>query len=213
MANTTTVRKEVAGGGLNLTESSQFNTDRVAAINKSVPAANAGTLTTRTDAVSGVITTTATHNVEAGDIIDIYHASGVTTGATVDAVHVANKTIDFSVADAAGSGTGAWSIALPAQDAAVTVMTKVEVELDVDMDTASVISVQSAKRGVFELSTNAAASGTPYDWCVLVEDADSKLWHEDECDPNPLVGDTVTKVYVTHDATSAAIMQVLVAFD
>lgn len=216
MAVTTTITKQVTGGGQNLTENSQFSTNQQAVINKSVPRAFSGTVTTQNSAISGVLTVDASpaHTIEVGDFIDIYSAGGVTTGAEVTAKDA--TTITFTTADAAGEGAGGNSIGLPAVSTVITVMTRVTVILDFIANNASVMSFSSAKRGCCNFSTVATDQDydtLAYDWSILVEDGDAKIWHTDEDTANPLAGDTIAAVHLSHDDTSAAIMKVVVAFD
>lgn len=212
----TKVVKQVTAGPQNITETSQFDTNQQALINRSVPRAFAGTVTTQNSAISGILTVAASpaHTIEVGDFIDIYSAGGVTTGAEVTAKDA--TTITFITADAAGEGAGGKSIGLPVITTPITVMTRVTVLLDVDMDNAAVISFGTSKRGCCIFSTLAADddyAAHAYDWAMILQDGDVRVWTEDDGTANPLTGDTVAAVHLSHDDTAAATMRVTVAID
>lgn len=102
MAGTATITKSVVidghGGTMTRTGTSYSVAERIAGSGVTVPIAYAGTLTTRTDNDTGVITTTNTPAIITGDRVDVYWSGGQRRGmaATVSGSAV---TVD------AGSGT------------------------------------------------------------------------------------------------------------
>ena len=86
-----------------------------------LPTARAGTLSTRTDDDTGVLTVASGHGITTADTVDVYWSGGVRYGMTVTAT--AATTIDINL--------GAGDV-LPAQDTAITVCEQTEIEFDLD---------------------------------------------------------------------------------
>lgn len=101
-----------------------------------VPVAQAGSLTTRTDDNTGTITMgSGSHTITTSAVVDVYWSGGVRYGVTVGTVSGTSVPIDL------GSGDN-----LPAQDTAVTVVVQKSINLAIDGDNVKIIGI--------ELSTN-----------------------------------------------------------
>lgn len=93
-----------------------------------LPAGKSGTLTTRTDNNTGVVTVATGHGITASDTVDVYWSTGRRYG--VDVTAVGGTTIDIDL----GSGDN-----LPAQSTAVVVCKQVVVNKAIDGDNAGII--------------------------------------------------------------------------
>ena len=87
-----------------------ITSDRASFFDKTVPIAFAGTITTRTDNDTGVITTAVAHGILANDRVDVYWAESTRRGMNVTAVTATTVTVDV------GAGTN-----LPALNYVVTI--------------------------------------------------------------------------------------------
>ncbi len=156
-----------------------------------VPAAEAGSLTTRTDDTDGELTMTDTdHGIETGDKITIFWAGGIAYQATVGTV--AAKVVPF---------TGAKGTVLPAKDTAITAGKITVLDVDFDGDKLKMFAAVSNRRGhvVFEDSGNAVLSAAE-----LVAN-EPYLYIDGVTATNPLAGNPVDEVHVANgDATAAA---------
>lgn len=172
-----------------------------------VPAANIGTLTTRTDDDTGVATLMAGHTiVTSGALVDVYWVEGGVYGCRF------GMTATKSVNDITLDG-GAGDV-LPTQDVEVTLCAQQLVEINFDGDDADFVAVVY----VNSLDTSARAHIDFQDTgSASIEDID--LVHETanggivkgvnavdiaNGDTNVFTGNRITKAYVSHDSASAA---------
>ena len=156
-----------------------------------VPAAKAGTLSTRDDETAGELTMTdADHGIETGDKITIFWDGGIAYQATVGTVD--GKTVPF---------TGAKGDNLPDAETAVTAGVITVLDVDFDGDKLKMFAAMSNRRGhvVFEdsgdnvLSAAELVANEPY------------LYIDGIIATNPLAGDPVDEVHVANgDATAPA---------
>lgn len=93
-----------------------------------LPAGKSGTLTTRTDDNTGVVTVASGHGITASDTVDVYWATGRRYG--VDVTTAGATTLDIDL----GSGDN-----LPAQSTAVVVVKQVVVNKAIDGDNVEII--------------------------------------------------------------------------
>lgn len=156
-----------------------------------VPAAKAGSLTTRTNNTDGELTMTDTdHGIETGDKITIFWAGGIAYQATVGTVVA--KVVPF---------TGAKGDNLPAKDTAITAGVIAVLDVDFDGDKLKMFAAMSNRRGhvVFEDSGDAVLSAAE-----LVAN-EPYLYIDGVTATNPLTGNPVDEVHVANgDATAAA---------
>lgn len=162
-------------------------------VEASIPAATAGTLTTRTSDTAGIITVTS-HSFSVNDIIDIYWSDGSCRTATISAEDT--TTLTFS---------GALGTVLPAQDDAVTCNEQVVLPFNLVGADCTALVVFTAQKGTIilkdaggeELVLNLATGGTVYAW-----------WTGNGV-TNPITGDTIITVTFSHDyITAAAAMRI-----
>jgi len=169
----------------------------------SVPVAEPGTLTTRTDADTGVVTiTNASHTIENADRVDAYWTeAGVEKsryGMAVTNVSSALVTIDGGAGDD-----------LPSQDDAISVSVCVRMDVDIAGDSAKAIVLGSAKRGQF-----AFVGGATEHYARTVGEGRVITWEDEDGSTNPIVGDTIDTIYASHkDELASREMKVGIAYD
>lgn len=96
----------------------------------SLPAGKAGTLTTRTDANTGIVTVSSGHGITTSDTVDVYWATGRRYGVDVTAQDSTTISIDI------GSGDD-----LPSTSTAVVIVKQVAFNLALDGDNAKIVGV------------------------------------------------------------------------
>lgn len=94
----------------------------------SLPAGKAGTLTTRTDDNTGVVTVSSGHGITTSDTVDVYWSTGRRYGVDVTAQDSTTITIDL------GSGD-----VLPSTSTAVVIVKQVAFNLALDGDNAKIV--------------------------------------------------------------------------
>ncbi len=168
-------------------------------------AADAGTLTTRTNDTDGTITLSAGHSISNGDIIDIYWTDGngdmqVAYGATVGTVGT-DDTVPF---------TGASGTALPVVDTSVTVDEEVEINADFDGDDAVKVMLHSTRKWHYRFQDSGDA-----DLSVGKRNADEPFMYFKDITPsNPLTGNPVDAVLVSNgDSDNSATVKLGVQQD
>ena len=179
-----------------------------------VAAQTAGSLTTRTDADTGVVTLSTGHGIATSDTVDVYWTEsgvaknryGMTATVSGDAV-----TVD------GGSGDD-----LPAQDETIDAVVKqTEVNpLNLDGDNAQLVAVvyknaaDTGAKGHVDFQDSGSASIAEHD---LVHVAGSggldNVTEIANGDTNVYTGNPITKGFVSHDSTSAGTLYVLAGID
>lgn len=164
----------------------------------SVPAAKTGSLTTRTDDNTGVLTMAASHGITDGQLLDVFWATGSRRAMTVGTVATNSVPID------GGSGDD-----LPTAATSITAMVPTEVAMTLVGNNALGIMVSSPVKGYIVF---ADGSGDIADATYEIEaDGQGKCWVNGNGATNPLSGDSVTKVKFSHkDSTAAQTMKAAV---
>ena len=122
---------QVQVGSVTINKTLTRTGDGELAVDPSLPVAQAGTLSTRTDDDTGTITMdSGGHTIATGNTVDVYWNGGVQYGVTVGTVSGTSVPID------AGSGDN-----LPTQDTAVTVVAQTSVTCSIDGDNAKIVAV------------------------------------------------------------------------
>jgi len=176
-----------------LTISSQFNRNCVASMPGQeipVPAGNSGTLTTRTDNVSGVLTMAdANHGIVNTNVIDIHwtDASGFRQFCyNAVAANVSGNSVEFS---------GAAGTVLPAQNTAIVADIEIVVnDIGFDGDNARMFAAQMKDKagGVQFVDAGGSvllAAALPADQAFC--------WWDDGPISNPLTGNAVAKLILS----------------
>lgn len=186
-------------GGESLSENLNIDADAAIVHNVSIPAAEAGSLSTRTDADTGVITADESgHGITDSDLVDVYWTGGSRRGMTVSSVVGALISVD------AGNGDD-----FPTQGTEVAVVIPTTLDLEVLGTNVAAIALYTEARGQFVFHD---AGGE--ELFKRLDDGAVYIWHEDEGLDNPITGDSIESVKVSHENTSAAkTMKVAVTYD
>jgi hypothetical protein len=193
-----TISETIAIGGRSLQSNiSRTAEGEIAQPSLALNTGKSGTLSTRTDNDTGVITLAEGHGITALDVVDVYWSGGLRYGMTVSDPQATTIAVDVGAGDN-----------LPTQGAAVIVCVRKSVAMPLDGDLLTVLAVQAAQRAsvVFldESSTVLLAldltAGEAYRW-VSGQGT------------NPLAGVVVATVGVSSGSTSANELTVLVLYD
>lgn len=166
--------------------------------NPTLAAGIAGTLSTRTDDNTGVITLGASHGVTTADFVDVFWSGGVHYGMAVTATDATTITVDIGAGDN-----------LPAQDTVVVVGVRQEIDVDFGGDDVEMIAASSDKRAHIEFLTAADASIEAVE--LLANEAWS--WATNTGVTNPLAANTVGKVQASCGEAAAAALKLGVLYD
>lgn len=153
----------------------------------SVAAAKTGTLTTRTDNDTGVATMTTGHGFATSDLLSVYWSGGMRRN-MVATVAGDSVTID------GGQGDN-----LPIATTALTVMEEVVIDADVVGDLVNIIAFASDRRCCVQLM----AGSTP-ELAMVLPANEPYIWALGGGSANPIAGDTITSIRVSHDDSAAA---------
>jgi hypothetical protein len=165
--------------------------DNVHKAEKSLAAAKTGTLTVRTDNDTGTLTLQASHGVITGDKIDIYWTGGSRRSVTVGVVSVNSVPIDLGAGDN-----------LPAAATTLTVMV-------VDDETVNIVGANVVALAVKAPTQKACtvvfcqADGTEIK-AYVVPAGESRVWTTGSGVTNPVTGQTIGKIRMTHGDSAAA---------
>jgi len=171
-----TIARVVAAGGVSISSNvTREASGGVPPRDPTLPAGNAGTLSTRNDDDSGEITLSAGHGLQSSDKVDVYWDGGMRRGMTAT-VSGNDLTVNLGAGDV-----------LPAQDTPVVATKQVPIDIDFDGDTLVVLAIGSDRRAHVEffnaasdsLLTKEIAAGGCYTYDAAVDS------------PNPLAGDVV----------------------
>ncbi len=187
--------------GLNFTISTTLSSDLATTFSEEVAAAKSGSLTTRTDTNTGTLTMESGHGITTGVRLDLYWDGGRRYTVLVGTVSGTSVPIDL------GGGDD-----LPAVSTEVTAMVPTEEALVVTGDNVTSIAGGCDTTGTIVFCDNSYVvlhaieleSGT----------TPSYVWNSADGGTNPLAGDSVTKVLLSHsDAANAHDLYGAVQYD
>jgi hypothetical protein len=194
-----TISSTIYVGGVVLQSTKSRTAGGQIGLEESLPAGNAGTLSTRTDDNTGVVTLGEGHGLAVNDVVDLYWAAGLRYGMTVTAVNGNAVSVDGGTGDV-----------LPAQGTAIVCTKVVDLICVFDGDLLSMIAAQSDKRShiVFR-------SAVPADIEAVELTANEDWeWVIDTVIQNPLAGGDVATVRASNgDSAAAATLKVGVLYD
>lgn len=157
-------------------------------IDATLPVADDGTLTTRTDNDTGVVTVGSGHAFATSDVVDVFWDGGYRMG-MVATVAGNDVTVD------GGSGDN-----LPVEDTAVTISERTAINVAFDGDDVQLIIAKLNDEGV--LSFNPGTSGEVE---IHLDDSEPWSWNLADSSPtNPLAGMSVTQVGVSQKSSADA---------
>lgn len=163
---------------------------------KSSGTAKTGTLTTRTDNTSGTLTMSSGHGIQTGDKIDIYWSGGKRYNVTVGTVST------NSVPISSGSGDN-----LPTANTTLTAMVASDLTFVLDADEAE--ALLCASTAGIRATISFFASST-LELAVNLDSTNNYVyfWDEPSGITNPMAGDSITTVRITHESsTTAAVVE------
>ena len=164
-----------------------------------LPAAQAGTLSTRTSDTQGVATLGAGHGIETGDLVDVYWEGGVRYGVTVGTVSGTSVPLTDS-----GAGDN-----YPTQGTAITVAPVTELDSDFDGDKLVALAALCTKRGYVDIRTSSASAK---DKELLANEAYD--WAKDAGEANPLASFVIDVIRISNgDSTGTATGKVALIYD
>ena len=165
----------------------------------SVPAADPGDLTTRTDDDTGVVTVDDSgHAFAVSDRVDLYWAGGCRRGMNVTVVVTTAVTID------AGAGDN-----LPSQGVSVTLIEPTLLDVSVLGTLVKSILLAAAQLGQFVFVNVSDVE----QFQQKVGTGHAYVWEEDDGNVNPITGDQIEGIYLSHGAEAAATMKVGILHD
>ena len=174
----------------------------------SLPAGNAGSLTTRTSDTVGVVTTTATgHGIVAEDLVDVYWTGGVRYGMAVTLV---GGDGDKEITVDSGAGDN-----LPTQDTAVVITEQVEIDTDFDGDLLQMIVASADRRVHLDFLDGTTPTPVSLEAVELPAGGEGWWWIKNWGNyTNPLTGNPVDKVMAScGDADNAAVLKLALIYD
>lgn len=164
-----------------------------------VPAAQAGVLTVRSDDVSGSITMdSASHTIATGNRISIFWAGARAYVATVGTV--AGQVVPFTLAegDVLPGATTPLTVSLPEEFPAVFAG---------DDMVAALLFSEPIGAIVFTEADGAT------DWARILQANKSHQWNGNEDVVNPVAGDAIEKIFLSHGEITAKTMRIAVLYN
>jgi hypothetical protein len=179
---TSTIQLSVSVGGVSVagTVSRTASGQRSEII--SLPAADAGTLTGRTDADTGVATLTTGHSIANQNVVDVYWTGGIRYGMLAT---VATNAVTLE------GGAGAN---LPTAQTAVALCAQVTVALPFDGDLIEMIGAVGTRRGHTHFEETGSASALAQELIAT----EPWTWVSDQGVTNPFATKDVTEVHVSN---------------
>jgi hypothetical protein len=147
---TGTVTSSAAAGGVTFSSVLTVTASGVISFEETLPAGKSGTLSTRTDNDTGVVTVSAGHSVTTSDIVDVYWSTYPDTmryGMSV------TETADTSISINAGSGAN-----LPASATSVIVTPRVNCAIGVDGDDVDLALFHCDQRASIDMTDSGGTS-------------------------------------------------------
>lgn len=184
----------ISVGGVSSSGTNTRDCDSQIGHDPEVPAGQAGTLTTRTDNDTGVITLddAAVPTVTTSDTVCVFWDGGYRYGCTVTAVGATTVTVDV------GTGTN-----LPVLTTAVVVAKEVTVDTDLDGDLVKVFTVSLPGGGDLHFRI-LDATGTATTVLVNRLDAGEVVaWNDSSIFTNPFAAADINSVVVAQDGLTA----------
>jgi len=197
----------VSGAGGTVQTSVTRTADNAINHEVALPAGKAGTLSTRTDADTGICTVASGHGITTSHIVDVHWDGGVQYGCTVTAQDATTISID------SGSGDD-----LPTQDTAIVVTAQVTINTLIDGDNVALLAIKAAYTGTPDTITGCH---------VDMQDSGNATIEEIDClanlakyfditggDTNVFTGNPIVEIYASNgDATNAATLTILAVQD
>jgi len=164
----------------------------------SLPAGNAGTLSTRTSDTEGVVTLLSGHGISTSDTFDLYWVGGARYAITCDSATATTVTFDNSPA--------ATGDVLPAEDFAIIATERVEVATHIDGDEVKMFGISADQRAQCTFYDTGDAIIKQY----TLEDSNyMEKYIDSSNETNPLTGNPITYAMMSNGGIVAATLTVL----
>lgn len=193
---TSSYSQSLSIGGVNIQASINRTGDHPNAYEVALPAGIAGTLTTRTDADTGVITVESGHGVTTSDTVVVFFTGGAQYSCTVSATTSTTISID------AGSGDD-----LPSVSSAVVVTPQVTINTAIDGDAIVILQTMLAQT---DLTSTAAGhlqfldSGDAEIAAIDLVSNTPRTYDITGGDTNPFTGNPITYCLAANGNSAAA---------
>ena len=161
--------------------------ERTAAASSALAAGVAGTLTTRTDDNTGVVTA-AGHALIQNDVVTVFWTGGIRYGMTVGVVAGDDVPVDGGAGDV-----------LPADETAVVIAEQDVLDVDFDGDLVELIAIKATGRAHLVFAENDDTVLHPQELTA----GEPWSWASGQGTPNPLTGDPVGKIKLANGTTAA----------
>lgn len=192
-----TVVKDVVIDGVSMSSDLSVTSNLKQGFDEFFAAAKSGNLSTRTDNDTGTLTMdSGGHGITTGARLDIYWATGSRRGVAVGTVSGTSVPIDL------GSGDN-----LPTQGTLITAMVPISVPIIITGDNTVGLAVKNpaggaqAAKATFVFAKSDNTEGTHF----VVGSGGCGSWFSSEGTTNPIAGDAITQVFVSHGDSGQAI--------
>lgn len=152
-----------------------------------LPAAIAGTLSTRTDADTGILTLASGHGITVADTVNVFWSGGIRYGMEVTNVDGDAVTVDGGAGDD-----------FPVVDTVVTAAPQITVDTDWVGDNTELFAVVCTKRSHVDVR-EAAVSAVARE--LVAHEA--WTWADDTGATNPVAGKTIAEILVSNGEAAA----------
>jgi len=149
----------------------------------------AGTLSTRTDDDSGILTVLTGHGITAADTVAVFWSGGFVKNCDVTAVTATTITIDLAI-----------GVVLPAVTTAIVVSKQVSYSLLVSGNTLRLMAISCLQRALVDFRSSVPATLLAYDMAAN----EGRDWISGVDITNPLAGASVATVHVANGGIVAA---------
>lgn len=199
MSVAASIQKTMTLGGVRFPQTDAPTGDGFIVHDVSIDPGDTGSLITRTDANTGVVTVDDSgHAIIQTDRVDVYWSGGCRRGMEVTNVSGALVTID------GGSGDD-----LPIQGTTLTVIEPTLLDVVVLGTNVNAILMYTDKLGQFTFVDSVPTEH----YHVELGEGCSREWMENDGVTNPITGDSINGVYVSHGDAAAATMRLGILYD
>ncbi len=199
MPESVRARQSVLIGGVTYEHITDLEGLSLERVTPSIPAAKSGTLTTRTDNDTGVVTLSTGHGITTGQKVSVFWATGKRYGMTAT---VSGNAVSLD----GGSGDN-----LPVLNTAVTAAVPVEVPMAVDTAELQALAAHCTQAGYIEVLDDA---GTPAQIALLsVGPSAARVWWDGNGETSPLASDVTGSAKFVHGGTTALTMTLALVFN
>lgn len=189
MAVTAKVSMQTILGGMVISSIVEKSDELEQAFRTTMDAGIAGTLSTRTDVDTGVLTVETGHGITDADTVSVFFDDGSRYGMTVSSTTATTISVDLGTGDD-----------FPAEASEIVVSVEAEHDIPITGDNLIVLAIGCSNRSSIEFLSAAPASLLRYDMVAK----EGRNWVKGMDVTNPLAGDTVASILLANGGTTAA---------